>query len=71
MVYIVPLDKAVYCANPDAVEACVKICAAADQVSIGVRLGSYIQAFSYFILVLVAPDEGGVRRSSIQVSGMS
>ncbi|GJN87981.1 hypothetical protein Rhopal_000936-T1 [Rhodotorula paludigena] len=59
MVYIVPLDKAVYCANPDAVEACVKICAAADQVSIGVRLGSYIQAFSYFILVLVAPDEGG------------
>ncbi|GAA6047754.1 hypothetical protein JCM3770_001761 [Rhodotorula araucariae] len=57
--HVIPLERAVYCANPDAVESCIKICAAADQVSIGVRLGSYIQAVSYFVLVLVAPDEGG------------
>ncbi|BGP45413.1 hypothetical protein JCM10450v2_001231 [Rhodotorula kratochvilovae] len=57
--HVIPLERAVYCANPDAVATCIKICAAADQVSIGVRLGSYLQAVSYFILVLVAPDEGG------------
>ncbi|KPV76933.1 uncharacterized protein RHOBADRAFT_51913 [Rhodotorula graminis WP1] len=57
--HIIPLERAVYCANPDAVETCLRICAAPDQVSIGVRVGSYLQAVSYFVLVLVAPDEGG------------
>ncbi|GAA5841499.1 hypothetical protein JCM9279_000672 [Rhodotorula babjevae] len=57
--HIIPLERAVYCANPDAVKTCLRICAAPDQVSIGVRVGSYLQAISYFVLVLVAPDEGG------------
>jgi hypothetical protein len=57
--YVVPLAQAVYCSNPDAVESCVKLCPAADVVSIGVRLGSYLQALAYFALVLFAPDEGG------------
>jgi len=63
--HIIPLERAVYCANPDAVETCLRICAAPDQVSIGVRVGSYLQAVSYFVLVLVAPDEGGVRPLSL------
>jgi len=59
MVGIVPLPQAVYCANPDAVASCWKLCPAADTVSIGVRLGCYLQAIAFFVLVLVAPDEGG------------
>ncbi|BGP22276.1 hypothetical protein Rt10032_c07g3248 [Rhodotorula toruloides] len=57
--YVIPLSQAVYCSNPDAVESCLKLCPAADVVSIGVRLGSYLQALAYFALVLFAPDEGG------------
>ncbi|BGP29477.1 hypothetical protein JCM10296v2_001216 [Rhodotorula toruloides] len=56
---VIPLSQAVYCSNPDAVESCLKLCPAADVVSIGVRLGSYLQALAYFALVLFAPDEGG------------
>ncbi|GAA5865828.1 hypothetical protein JCM3774_003111 [Rhodotorula dairenensis] len=55
----IPLDRAVYCANPDAVAACIKLCPAAEVVSIGVRVGTYLQCGAYFILVLFAPDEGG------------
>ncbi|GAA5973626.1 hypothetical protein JCM11641_005049, partial [Rhodosporidiobolus odoratus] len=57
--YTIPIERAVYCADPDAVATCIKICAAADVVSIGVRVGSYLQAIAYFALVLFAPDEGG------------
>ncbi|BGP53386.1 hypothetical protein JCM8202v2_000945 [Rhodotorula sphaerocarpa] len=56
---VIPLDRAVYCANPDAVAECIKLCPAAEVVSIGVRVGTYLQVLSYFLLVLVAPDEGG------------
>ncbi|GAA5970851.1 hypothetical protein JCM8115_007018, partial [Rhodotorula mucilaginosa] len=56
---IIPLDRAVYCANPDAVYECIKMCPAAEVVSIGVRVGTYLQCGAYFILVLFAPDEGG------------
>ncbi|GAA5857393.1 hypothetical protein JCM8547_002256 [Rhodosporidiobolus lusitaniae] len=59
MVYTIPAERALYCANPDAYAHCIKICAAADVVSIGVRIGSYLQAIAYFALVLFAPDEGG------------
>ncbi|GAA5819983.1 hypothetical protein JCM10212_005636 [Sporobolomyces blumeae] len=59
MVGVVPLAQAVYCSNPDAVDHCWKLCPAADTVSIGVRLGAYLQALAFFCLVLVAPDEGG------------
>ncbi|GAA5924805.1 uncharacterized protein JCM15063_005738 [Sporobolomyces koalae] len=59
MVGVVPLAQAVYCSNPDAIASCWKLCPAADTVSIGVRLGCYIQAVAFFVLVLVAPDEGG------------
>ena len=61
---IIPLDRAVYCANPDAVYECIKMCPAAEVVSIGVRVGTYLQCGAYFILVLFAPDEGGVRAAS-------
>jgi hypothetical protein len=44
--YTIPLSQAVYCANPDAVDSCYKLCPAADVVSIGVRVGSYLQASS-------------------------
>ncbi|GAA6043037.1 hypothetical protein JCM8097_005126 [Rhodosporidiobolus ruineniae] len=57
--YTKPIAEAVYCADPDAVAACIKLCAAPDVVSIGVRVGSYLQAVAYFALVLFAPDEGG------------
>ncbi|GAA5891918.1 hypothetical protein JCM5296_003271 [Sporobolomyces johnsonii] len=56
---VVPLAEAVYCANPDAVSSCIKLCAAADVCSIGVRLGSYLQAVCFLALVIIAPDEGG------------
>lgn len=59
MVAVIPLPQAVYCANPDAVASCWKLCPAIDTVSIGVRLGCYVQAIAFFVLVLVAPDEGG------------
>ncbi|GAA5967868.1 hypothetical protein JCM3765_001904 [Sporobolomyces pararoseus] len=59
MVGVVPLPQAVYCSNPDAISQCWKLCPAADTVSIGVRLGCYLQAIAFFVLVLVAPDEGG------------
>lgn len=62
---VIPLDRAAYCANPDAVAECIKLCPAAEVVSIGVRVGTYLQVLSYFLLVLVAPDEGGVRTSGI------
>ncbi|GAA5940551.1 hypothetical protein JCM1841_001267 [Sporobolomyces salmonicolor] len=57
--HVVPLAQAVYCANPDAVSFCIKLCAAPDVCSIGVRLGSYLRAVCFFALVIVAPDEGG------------
>ncbi|BGP13365.1 hypothetical protein JCM10213_005791 [Rhodosporidiobolus nylandii] len=57
--YTIPIAQAVYCANPDAIAECIKLCPAADVVSIGVRLGCYLQAVAYFALVLFAPDEGG------------
>ena len=60
----IPLDRAFYCANPDAVYECIKMCPAAEVVSIGVRVGTYLQCSAYFILVLFAPDEGGVRAAS-------
>ncbi|GAA5908725.1 uncharacterized protein JCM6883_004152 [Sporobolomyces salmoneus] len=59
MVGVIPLPQAVYCSNPDAVQSCWKLCPAADTVSIGVRLGCYLQAIAFFVLCLVAPDEGG------------
>ncbi|GAA6012516.1 hypothetical protein JCM10207_009026 [Rhodosporidiobolus poonsookiae] len=57
--YIINPEQALYCANPDSFAGCVKLCPAADVVSIGVRIGSYLQALAYFLLVLCAPDEGG------------
>lgn len=57
--FVIEEAQAVYCANPDLVEGCIKICAAADVSAIGLRLGSYLQAVAFFILVIVAPDEGG------------
>ncbi|GAA5884909.1 hypothetical protein JCM6882_007147 [Rhodosporidiobolus microsporus] len=68
MVNNIPLGRAVYCAAPDAIEQCIKICAAPDVVSIGVRLGSYLQALAYFLLVLFAPDEGGWLGLSVSFS---
>ncbi|GAA5951410.1 hypothetical protein JCM21900_004401 [Sporobolomyces salmonicolor] len=56
--HVVPLAQAVYCANPDAVSSCIKLCAAPDVCSIGMRLGSYLQAVCFFALVIVASDEG-------------
>ncbi|GAA5979402.1 hypothetical protein JCM10908_002910 [Rhodotorula pacifica] len=55
----IPLDRAIYCASPDAVAECIKLCPAAEVVSIGVRIGTYLQCGAYFVLVLFAPDEGG------------
>mgnify|MGYP007100404245 FL=1 len=34
------------------------------------RVGSYLQAVSYFVLVLVAPDEGGVRPLSLSPASL-
>lgn len=33
--FVIPRDQALYCADPDAVSECIKICAAADVSAIG------------------------------------
>ncbi|ORY90914.1 hypothetical protein BCR35DRAFT_328668 [Leucosporidium creatinivorum] len=66
--FTTPIAQATYCANPDLVEECIKICAAADVSAIGLRLGSYLQAIAFFVLVLVAPDEGGAEALWLSLS---
>jgi hypothetical protein len=33
--FTIPLEQATYCANPDLVDGCIKICSAADVSAIG------------------------------------
>ncbi|KAI5481084.1 esterase / lipase [Pseudohyphozyma bogoriensis] len=51
--------KAIYCADPDAVDYCVKLCSDVGVSGIGVRIGAYMQAIAFFALTLLVPDEEG------------
>lgn len=59
---------AAYCADPDVISACLKICADPGVSAIGLRLGSYMQALAFFAMTLLAPDEGGAESMWVALS---